>query len=182
MGEEILESLTASENDDPFALQPKQASPKPVQGNTAMGGKKVVIQPSSPFPAWPDTASQDRNDSINDPNELSYSDLEAVNKDLLRLRIRMNNIRRDMRNAGREAVEAKMQYLRAFRRALIQQSGGSAEMRKAAAELLCEELETDMVMKQQVADEYASLFRATRDDLDNVKTVAFNLRALYQNI
>ena len=96
----------------------------------------------------------------------------------MRLRIRLNRIRRGMRDASRDAVEAKITYQRAFRRALVQQSGGSAESRKASAELLCEELEADMVMKQQVADEYQSLFRTVRDEVDNAKAVAFNLRSL----
>jgi hypothetical protein len=51
-------------------------------------------------------------------------------------------------------------------------------MRKASAELLCENLEADMVMKAQVVDEYTSLFRSVRDDIENVKTIAYNVRAL----
>ena len=83
-----------------------------------------------------------------------------------------------MREAAREAVEAKLNYHRALRRALIQQSGGTAEMRRATAELLCEDLEAEMVMKQQVAEEFTSVFRSVRDDVENAKTVAYNLRAL----
>ena len=181
-----LESLASSSTEDPFALQGKTSTvEKPIRSSaTAMAGKKVEIPPSKPLPEWEDKNQQDINDALNNDGmgDFSYSDLEAVNKELLTSRIRMNRIRRDMRDAGRAAVEAKMRYLRAYRRALIQQSGGTVETRKASAELLCEDLEAEMVMRQQVAEEYSSLFRATRDDVDNLKTVAFNLRALYQNI
>lgn len=155
---------------------------KAPRGTPVSGGKRADIKPSGVLPAWGDSSNQDLGDGLNDSDQLSYTDLETLNKDLLHLRIRMNRIRREMRSAGRAAVEAKMRYQRAFRRALIQQSGGSAEMRKASAELECEDLEADMVMKQQVSDEYTTLFRAARDDVENVKTVAFNLRALSQII
>ena len=119
---------------------------------------------------------QDHEDGAD--GQVDYSDLAAINRDLLRLRVRMNRARRAMRQASRDAVEAKLRYHRALRRALVQQSGGSAETRKAAAELMCEDLEADMVMCAQVADEYTTLFRSVRDDIENAKVVAYNLRAL----
>lgn len=175
-------------SDDPFdtGLPPGEPYvPKSAQaprGTPVAGGQRARITTAPPLPPWSDPSSQDLGDGVDSPGQVSYSDLESANRDLSSLRIRMNRIRREMRAAGRAAVEAKLVYQRAFRRALIQQSGGSAEMRKAAAELLCEELEADMVMKQQVSEEYSSLFRAARDDVDNVKTIAFNLRAMYQTM
>lgn len=147
------------------------------RGGPVSGGRRSPVPASVPLPPWPDPSAQDYGDGVDD-EAVDYSDLAAVNRDLMRLRIRLNRIRRGMRDASRDAVEAKITYQRAFRRALVQQSGGSAESRKASAELLCEELEADMVMKQQVADEYQSLFRTVRDEVDNAKAVAFNLRSL----
>jgi len=43
---------------------------------------------------------------------------------------------------------------------------------------LCEELEADMAMKNQIAAEYETLFRSVRDDTENAKVVSYNLRAL----
>jgi hypothetical protein len=147
------------------------------RGGPVANGRREPIAPARPLPTWADPSAQDFGDGANE-GEIDYSDLESLNRDLLRLRVRMNRIRRQMRQAGRGAIEAKLNYHRALRRALVQQSGGSAESRKASAELMCEELEADMVMRQQVADEYATLFRAIRDDIENAKTVAYNMRAI----
>lgn len=156
-------------DDDPFAL-PDDDVAEPVSR------VRPEVRPAEPLPSWPSAEGQDLADGVDEAPD--YGDLEAINRDLLRLRVRMNRIRREMRAAGRRAVEAKLNYQRALRRALVQQSGGSAESRKAQAELLCEELETASIMAQQVADEYVTLFRAARDDVENAKTVAYNLRAL----
>jgi hypothetical protein len=177
---------TSNGTDDPFgdekyetplnSAPPEAAEEKPVRGGPVISGKRLSFPPPRPFPAWASPDAQDRNDGVDE--DIDYSDLDAVNKDLLRLRIRLNRVRRAMRQASREAVEAKLAYHRALRRALVQQSGGTAETRRATAELLCEDLEADMVMKLQVADEFVSVFRAVRDDVENAKTVAYNLRAL----
>lgn len=161
-------SLLAAE-EEKTVVKPSRVS-KPV-----IDGKPIVIGPANPLPVWGDTELQDAGDL---QGEVDYQDLESVNRDLTRLRIRLHRVRRGMRVAAREAVEAKLVYHRALRRALVQQTGGSAEMRKASAELLCEDLEADMVIKQQIVEEYSSLFRAIRDDIENAKTIAFNLRSL----
>ncbi len=148
-----------------------------VRSVTASSGRRQIIPPPNELPDWADTASQDAGD-IQEDATVDYQDLNEVSRELTRLRIRMHRIRREQRRVQREAVEAKLVYQRQLRRALVQQSGGSAEMRKASAELLCEDLEADMVMKAQVADEYNSLFRTVRDDIDNVKTISYNVRTL----
>jgi hypothetical protein len=146
------------------------------RGGPVANGRRVTIPGPKPLPAWGDASSQDAGDGAE--GDVDYSDLEALNRDLQRQRIRMNRIRRQMRVAGREALEAKLTYQRQLRRALVQQTGGSAESRKASAELQCEELEADMAMKAQVADEYSTLFRSIRDDIENAKVVSYNLRAI----
>lgn len=160
--------------DDPFASPADEL--KVPAGGPIYGGKRVPLPNASPLPDWESTDKQDWQDGAD--GSVDYSDLAALNRDLQKLRIRMARIRREMRRAAREATEAKLAYQRALRRALVQQSGGSAESRKANAELLCEDLEADMVMKAQVADEYNTLFRSVRDDVENAKVVAYNLRAL----
>jgi hypothetical protein len=160
--------------DDPFAAPVEET--KIPAGGPIYGGKRVPTPSAAPLPEWESTDRQDWQDGAD--GSVDYSDLAALNRDLQKLRIRMARIRREMRRAAREATEAKLSYQRALRRALVQQSGGSAESRKANAELLCEDLEADMVMKSQVADEYNTLFRSVRDDVENAKVVAYNLRAL----
>ena len=151
---------------------------KVARGGPVSGGHRAPVAPAPPLPNWANPDPQDIDDGAD--GDIDYSDLASLNRDLLRLRIRMNRARRAMRMAARDAVEAKLKYHRALRRALVQQSGGSAEARKASAELMCEELEADMVMKAQVEAEYTTLFRSVRDDIENAKVVAYNLRALTQ--
>jgi hypothetical protein len=171
--------------DDPFGDIP--ADPKtgeivePTEtviprGGPISGGKREPIMPAPALPQWDDPSYQDFNDGAD--GDVDYSDLYALNKDLQRLRIRMNQVRRRMRQAGREALEAKLNYQRSLRRALVQQTGGSAETRKAAAELQCEALEAEMAVKAQVVEELNTLFRSVRDDIENAKVVAYNLRAI----
>lgn len=164
--------------DDPFATPATETAQEIniPRGGPIAGGKRTPVPSAPSLPAWDDPSEQDRGDGAD--GDIDYGDLASLNSDLLRLRIRMNRIRREMRRAAREATEAKLSYHRAFRRALVQQTGGSAESRKANAELQCEQLEAEMVMKQQVADEYNTLFRSVRDDVENAKVVAYNLRAL----
>ena len=146
------------------------------RGGPVMGGKREPIPAANPLPAWRSTEYQDQGDV--EMEHIDYHDLNDVNKDLLRLRLRLHRARKGLRAAAREATEAKLAYHRSLRRAMVQQTGGSADQRKAQAELLCEDLEADMVMKAQIVDEYSNLFRTIRDDVENAKTVAYNLRAL----
>lgn len=146
------------------------------RGGPVANGRREAIPAAPPLPAWEDPANQDRGDALD--VDVDYSDLAALNRDLLRLRVQMSRVRRAMRTAGRQAVEAKLEYQRALRRALVQQTGGSAETRKAAAELMCEELEAKVITLEKVAEEYNTLFRSVRDDIENAKVVAYNLRVL----
>lgn len=176
-------------NEDPFApaiqdedvFSSPEENAKPIKGQVVSDGRRTPIPAAKPLPAWSDSSDQDNGDGTDGDNpdgSIDYKDIETLNHDLLKLRVRQNNVRKAMRRATREAVIAKLVYSRAFRRALVQQTGGSAETRKATAELLCEELEADMVMKAQIAEEYSTLFRSVRDDTENVKVVSYNLRAL----
>ena len=185
--------------EDPFTLPgtppahfTEHAEPNPIEGpNTkettiptggpTTGGKRAVIPPSKQFPRWNtqiNTPPQDEYDAVDDAEEADYTDLTAVNRDLQKLRVMLNRARRYHRQAEREAIEAQTTYKRALRRALVQQTGGSAETRKANAELMCEELETQTLIKTQEAAEWASRMRTIRDDIDNAKTIAYNLRTL----
>jgi hypothetical protein len=162
------------DEDDPFGekLEPSSELGRPDRSIPVADGRRQTFQPATKFPAWPAANEEDVEDTID------YSDLEALNRDLNRLRVRTNRVRLALKKASREAAEAKTNYSRAYRRALVKHSGGSAEARKAMAEITCEELEADMIIKNQIEAEYTTLFRSIRDDVENAKTVAYNLRAI----
>lgn len=177
-----------SKDDDPFALDESEVAVAPEakassdttipRGGPIADGRRADIPAAKPMPEWPDGSVQDVGDGADgdEDGELDYTDLATLNKDLLHLRVRRGKVRRVKRDNDRNAVAAKVAYNRAMRRALVRLTGGSAESRKANAELLCEDLEVDMIMKAQIADEYSTLFKAIRDDEENVKVVSYNLR------
>ena len=169
----------ANDEDDPFG-DPATEKRSTRSAAVVSEGKRQDIPAVVPLPSWPEYQDQDRGDKVDDDGNghVDYKDLETVNTDLADLRVRQNFIRRKMREASRQEVEAKLKYYRQLRRQLVQQSGGSAETRKAMAELFVEELEADMVMKGQISEEWNTLFRSVRDDTENAKVVSYNLRAL----
>ena len=46
------------------------------------------------------------------------------------------------------------------------------------AELLVEDYEIEMIIKAQVASEWEMRWRSIRDDIENTKVVAYNMRNL----
>lgn len=149
------------------------------RGGPVSHGRRNPIPTAKPLPQWRSSEIQDRGDHAD--GGLDYSSLEKLNNDMRELRVRMNKVRRSLRAAQREAVTQKIDYQRALRRALVAQSGGSAETRKAAAEIACEEQESAMVMSEQVAREYETLLRTVREDCENAKIVSLNLRSIIQS-
>lgn len=159
------------------------APDSPKSARVASEGKKQNIPVPKDLPPWPSAEDQDRQDHGDEINEkgdgfIDYKDLEAINKDLSNLRLLQNFMRRKVREAEREAGEAKFRYQQRLRRQLVQQSGGSAETRKAMAEIFVEDYEIEMIVKAQVASEWASRSRGIRDDIENTKVVAYNMRNL----
>lgn len=148
------------------------------RGGVVSGGKRTPFPAAPPMPTWPDQSYQDEFDGAD--GQIDYSDLAASNRDLMRQRVRLAKARRALREANRTSAEAKLKYGREMRRALIQQSGGSAESRRAAAEIACEAFENDMVVASAVAADAETYFRSVRDDIDAAKVVAYNLRAIQQ--
>jgi hypothetical protein len=177
---EYSDPFASSESTPPVVLEGKASGDTTIpRGGPIADGRRSTIAPAKPMPEWPDGSVQDVGDGADGEDEdgdLDYTDLAVLNKDLLHLRVRRAKVRRAKREKDRDAVAAKVAYNRAMRRSLVGQSGGSAESRKANAELLCEDLEVDMIMKAQIADEYSTLFKAIRDDEENVKVVSYNLR------
>lgn len=167
---------------DPLDPSAEGAEPKR-SARVASEGKKQDIPEVKEPPSWPSSGEQDRGDRGDELDAqgdgfIDYKDLEQINKELSHLRLVQNFVRRKMRDAKREAELAKWRYNQRLRRQLVQQSGGSAETRKAMAELLVEDYEIEMIIKAQVASEWEMRWRSIRDDIENTKVVAYNMRNL----
>lgn len=114
-----------------------------------------------------------------EPDEsVDYSDLSSVNKELTKLLIRFNRIRKEMRSAEREAARLRWDYEGKKKRILIGLSGGTEKTREAAAELMCEEEYSLYLVASAVAKEIAQHNRDLRAELDLLKEVSNNLRRI----
>jgi hypothetical protein len=147
---------------------------QPVQG-MASGGRKVTMSQPAPLPTWP----QPRNaDEVYVPEEeFDITDLSEVNRQLQMAKSRLFRISQHLKSAQRAEIDATLTYRRAFRRLLVGTTGGSAETRKAMAEVMCEEFENDMVIATQVVDEWKKRAQDARDDLKAIENLAHNVRA-----
>lgn len=141
----------------------------------AIGGKTADIPPMPAAPTWPGSAGAD--DEYVPDEQFDAQDLSAVNRELNRCRARIFRISQALRAAQRNAEEADLIYRRHMRRQLVSISGGSAETRKAMAELQCEDYENDVVVAQQIVEELKKRSTDARDDLKAVENLSHNVRA-----
>ena len=142
----------------------------------ASGGKQVELPANLPSaPHWPGSGGPE--DEYVPDEEFDASDLMNVNREINRARARLFRVSASMRGAQRKCAEADLLYRRQLRRALVQVSGGSAEIRKAVAELQCEPHENALIVAVQVADEYKKRAMDVRDDLKALENLSHNVRA-----
>lgn len=142
--------------------------------SVAMGGQRAQVKPVPEAPQWPDQTTEDM---YIPEEEFDSSDLSVINRELNRCRARLFRVSHSMKDAQRKLREAELLYSRHMRRALVQVSGGTAETRKAVAEMECEPFENDMVVKQQVVEELRKRAQDVRDDLKAVENLSHNARA-----
>lgn len=112
-----------------------------------------------------------------DPN-LDYADLAVLNKEIIQVRIRLHGIRQELKTAKRKLLTAKFTYESEKKRRMISISGSSEKVREAMAELMTEQLYTDFLVANAVADEINQHSRDLRMDLDALKELSNNLRRL----
>lgn len=166
---------------DPFAAPPGPVGP-PVPGGAARPGRGMAVAGEAarvpappPAPNWPGSGGADE---TYEPDEgFDAADLVAVNRELNRCRARLFRISAQLKAAQRVARDADLAYRRQMRRALVQVSGGSAEARRALAEVMCEPLENALVVAEQVAEEWKKRAVDARDDLKAVENLSHNVRA-----
>lgn len=139
----------------------------------AVGGRVATVAPMPSAPQWPSTVGSEY---VPD-EELDASDLGEINRELNRCRARLFRVSESLKHAQRELRDAELLYSRQMRRALVKTTGGTAETRRAVAEMECEPFENDMVVKQQVVEELRKRALDVRDDLKAVENLSHNARA-----
>lgn len=154
-----------------------QAAPAegtPVRG-MASGGARASISRPAPLPNWP--APRTDEEQYIPEEEFDITDLSEINRQLMRAKSRLFRVSQHQKAAQRDLIDAQLTYRRAFRRCLVMQTGGSAEARKAMAEVQCEGFENAMVVAEQVVEEWKKRAQDSRDDLKAIENLAHNVRA-----
>lgn len=156
--------------------KPKAAEkPAPKKNTMASNGRPVggeLPEPSG-FPSWP----QDPRDEAYLPDEeIDFSDLSELNREINKARARSFRVKGSVADARKEETEAEDAYRKAYNRALVGLSGGSAETRKALAEINTEDLYSRVLVSQTVVKQLINLSYAVSRDLDVLKTISDNLR------
>lgn len=143
----------------------------------AAGGSTVGDLPAPPpVPVWPDFANHP--DAHYVPDEgFDATDLIQVNRELNRARARVFRCSDILKTCQRTLAEAQSNYDRQMRRALVTITGGTAESRKALAEIQCEEFENRVVVGKQVVEEWRRRCSDARDDLKALENISHNVRA-----
>lgn len=155
----------------------KKAPAKPRSAGVALAGRPVTLEEfdtPKAFPNWP-TATPD-DEYIPYVQESDYTDLSLLNRDINRTRAMSFRVKNAVAEARRVEVEAADRYRKALNRQLIGLSGGTAEQRKAIAEVLTEDLNTQYLVAEAMVKEQVSLSYTVSRDLETLKTLADNLR------
>lgn len=165
--EEKKETKTPTKRDN----QVKNAVP-----NMAQDGKKFDLDldadPPAMFPL-PDAYS-----SVDGymPDEMDFTDLSELNRAINHARRRAFMIKNEITNARRVELEVSDRYRKAYSRAYIMKSGGTADHRKSWAEIETEEIYSEMMVAKHVVEEIKNLSYTVSRDLDVLKTISDNLR------
>lgn len=173
-------------DDDPFGMpvtQPEDTKPeakpeaKPsgrAGAKVASEGKLVNLPPQTEVPSWPASGAPD--DEFMPNEQIDFTDLTDLNREINRARARSFRIKNAVAEARREEAEAAERYRRAYNRFLVSLSGGNAEHRKALAEIHTEELFTHKMIAESKVKELVGLSYTVGRDLDTLKVISDNLR------
>lgn len=156
------------------AKEVKEKAPR--SSGVALQGKLVdmsTYEKETPFPGWP---NYNRDDMFIPNEEVDYSDLSTLNRDINRTRSMLFRVKNELANARRDEVQAAIAYRQAYNRAFLGLSGGTEAIRKTMAEVMTEELYSDLMIAQNIVKEQTSLSYNVSKELDTLKTLSDNLR------
>jgi hypothetical protein len=117
-----------------------------------------------------------RNGDYEPDHDVDFSDLNNINRELIKLRIRIHEVRNDFKKAKRASTHAKYVYEQEKKRIWIQLSGGSEKTREAMAEIMTQDAYTEFLVANVIADEMAEMSRVLRTELDALKEISNNQR------
>lgn len=145
----------------------------------ALNGQAITtdqFSAPSPLPKPGDVTRVSNYANYMPAEDVDYTDLASVNRELQALRMRLHYIRIELKDAERTALKYKYAYEAQKRRIMIALSGGSAGEREAMAELMCEDAYAQYLVASTVAKEIAAHNRDIRTELETLREISNNLR------
>ena len=111
-------------------------------------------------------------------NDISadYESIEELNSAINKARKALFEINDKINGAERQERIAKTKYEREHRRAYLGSNEKTEAARKARADLLCEELENDTIIYEQVRGELVRMSNAIRLELQTLQSLGNNIR------
>lgn len=107
---------------------------------------------------------------------VDYESLEELNTSIREARFALFRVMEDINLFERQEKTAKAHYERQHRRAYMSASGRTEAIRRAAADLQCENLENDAMVFEQARLELTRLSNTLRLELQTLQALGNNLR------
>lgn len=121
--------------------------------------------------SWSSSQLYDYEDIVSD-----YESIEELNSAINSARKALFNINDKINGAERQERLAKTKYDREHRRAYLGSNEKTESARKARADLLCEELENNVIVYEQVRGELVRMSNAIRLELQTLQALGNNIR------
>lgn len=123
------------------------------------------------FKSWSSTDVYDFEKEIVD-----YESLDELNRTINQARLALFKITESINKYERLEKTAKLSYERAHRREFLKSTAKTQDERRARADLMCEDLENDWVMQQQIREELIRLSHTVRLELQTLQGLGNNIR------
>lgn len=107
---------------------------------------------------------------------VDYESLEKLNRTINQARLALFKTTESINKYDRLEKNAKLYYERARTRELLKSTAKTAEERRARADLMCEDLENDWLMQQQIREELVRLSHTLRLELQTLQGLGNNIR------
>ena len=128
-----------------------------------------VVLPN--YKKWNSEAFYNYADQIND-----YEDLEGLSHAITQARIALFKVTDQINKYDRLAKGKKIEYERAYRREYLRSVERTENLKKARADLACENLENDYLVNEQLVSELIRLSNTLRLELQTLQAVGNNIR------
>lgn len=123
------------------------------------------------FKNWKMKTAYDYENEIGD-----YESIEQLNSTINQARLALFKTAESINKYERLERSAKAEYERAHRRALLQSTAKTADERRARADLMCENLENELLLHSQIKDELIRFSHSLRLELQTLQTLGNNIR------